>query len=312
VTYHYGDAVPHHHGVAWGNVPEFIAAIATSFAFVAASFAARWAKRAADATTKAAEGAQAQALAAQDQAKTAREQADAALAGMEGQRVRADRTHRLAMEQRLDAGAPVVVGKAFPGYRVPGPVPIERSMVSFTSRQYAREIPADGILHDAWVPIPEAGQVLPGPPVAEPYDIFQLVVTLHFSNYGAVPARIALTGRDSYEIVDWPQGAELYLAPSESKTIHLVRRVSATIAVDHLLSGQLDEDLDLMDLEYLVRDLATNVTDTYRFSADLRVFRVFAGVIRAMPEPERCWGENVAGPIRSRTYDRLDASNASS
>jgi hypothetical protein len=136
-------------------------------------------------------------------------------------------------------------------------------------------------------------------------DVFVITITAEFTNIGTVPARLAFTGNEMYEMMDWRQGQEMRLIPGETKTVHFMRRTSAVTVMAHHLEGTFNPEIDLFDLEFWVRDLGVNVRDTFRFNADLRVFRQVGSDLKAFQAAEHSWIEDVASPIGERAYERL-------
>lgn len=293
-----------HANLAFGTLPEWISILVTAGALSAATYAGYWARRAAAETKRQADSAHDQVEVSREQAAAAAQQLLVAREDLERQQAVTDQATKTLREQRLDAFAPVVMGIARPLRDGP-------PLVTVTETRYAQEATPADLTHQAWAPVPDGGTLIHPPTTDYSGDIVRLVVAIEFTNYSNVPARIAFGGQEMHEIVDWKQGREMYLAPGGSKVVHWMRRISALQVADRLTApSDTNQYLDLMKLEFLVRDLGMRVWDTYRFNADLRVFSADGSRVTAMPGPFHSWEEDVATPIGDRGYDFTDRSAA--
>jgi multidrug efflux pump subunit AcrA (membrane-fusion protein) len=285
---------------AQGDAPTWVVAGATVGAFGAAWRAAVW-------TARTAESGREQVKAANEQVAAARQQADAARAQLDLAKSESERERELAraaddrlLRAQLDARAPVVYARATPGGTARNRMtePEEASRPALTAVAESQYHQSRDSLTDPVNVVRERLIVNDGE-----LFMFALTVTIEFINCSDVPARINITASVNAEVT-LPRGQDLLVPPRESRQVVWTRRLGS-----QLLSTQEDverPELTTFQLDYLVRDLTHNVSDTYRFNSDLRHFRRDGARLIVEPQPPAPWTEDYAAQVDERRYERLE------
>jgi hypothetical protein len=275
--------------VTWGSVPTWVVAGAAVGAFGAASRAAMWTARAAASGQQQVKAANEEVEAARQQTVAARGQLDLAKSAAVREREAARKAEDRLVRAQLDARAPVVYARATPGSADRPP------LIAVTERAYEASPES---LTDPDNRVGERFTVDEDEPLR-----FGLTVTVEFVNCSDVPARINITAHPNAEVT-LPRGQELLVPPHESRQVVWTRRLGSELLS---ASANLDRpELTIFLLDYLVRDLSHNVSDTYRFSSGLRYFGRVDGRLVVEPRPAFPWTEDFATQIGERRYERLE------
>ncbi len=275
--------------VTWGSVPTWVVAGAAVGAFGAASRAAMWTARSAAAGREQVKAAIDQVEAARQQAVAARGQLDLAKSGAVRDQEAARAAEDRLLHAQLDARAPVVYARATPGSA-------DRPALSAVTESEYEASPES--LTDPGNAVREQRTLDEGEHLR-----FALTVTIEFVNCSDVPARINITAHRNADVT-LPRGQELLVPPHESRLVVWTRRFGS-----RLLSAQVDldrPDLTMFQIDYLVRDLSHNVSDTYRFNSGLRYFNRVDGRLVVEPQPAFPWTEDFATQVGERRYERLE------
>ncbi|WP_370965644.1 hypothetical protein [Amycolatopsis sp. cg9] len=317
----------------FGDVPTWISAISATGALIAAGFAAWW-------TSKTATSAGQQVVAVREQVEAEREQLELAkgeaerqqalaaqaderaAAAAERERVAAEaaesRAEAAAQRERaayraaedrflraqLDTRAPTVYARATPGSvlrehtvaTVDGPSPTP--LLAVVPLATYQENP-NAIFWSSRYSISETVSI-----PDDKFYVFVLTATIQFVNSSDVPARIDFPNLENVTLLGRRWGQELVVPPREAR--HVVARRKLESAGMKTNEGIGNPNVTTLDLEYWVRDLGTNVRDTFRLCLDMRYFERDGSRLTVKPEPAFPWEECFGGQIKQRLYEQLD------
>ncbi len=283
------------------DVPSWIEAVATVFAFGAATAAAIWTAKTAGSAKSQAESARKQLeqseATTRDQMESMRTQLTLAHESAEREKQGARESEYRFLRAQFDALAPVVYAYATPGS------PSGRPMLTSVTIEEQQANP-DALLM--------ASNAVTTPIRVESADnlrLFAVTVTVNFVNCSGFPARIDLVDTSNLEIdnsdtVPDLLGRELVLPPNSSRRVVLFRRHTSTEIMRVFAGGP---EVQFVQLKYWVRDLAMNTQDEYGFMLEARFFTADGSRLIVEPTLPYPWEEVFAGQSKPRIYERLDA-----
>jgi hypothetical protein len=256
--------------IFWEGIPNWGTLLAAIAAGLFAWRAAHWTKEAAHWT---------------------KQQSEAA----DQQVIEARRSYDLLLRSQLDGLAPVVYARATPGVSggIPEVKPFEYLVIG--SPEHSTE----------WTEVTRRVDLrTSGNEPQVQAAVFRSNITLYLKNVSTHIALIAVTEEAGGEIQGMT-GTELVLSPGEDKTLTWSRTLNSVLELARQ-GSETQPECSRFYVAFQVRDLGGNVTDTYRFDADLGYITRSGDYLIAQPSAPNPWTQQVATIEGDRTYDRLD------